>query len=77
MSECAPEEVRTYRIDYRCDRCNRANMVVTSKILGTTTKKYVHRCRGCGAQEILDVHYPRIVTRPVAETAEEDVEPVG
>lgn len=74
MSECTPQEVRMFRIDYRCDACGGSHMVVVRKLRGATTKKYIHRCHRCGVEEILDVRYPRMVTRPVAEHAAEDVE---
>jgi hypothetical protein len=70
------QEVRTFRIDRICTRCEKYHMVSVSKIQGATTKKYIHRCNRCGAEEIFDVRYPRIVTRPIEEYDVDDVEPV-
>jgi hypothetical protein len=70
------QEVRTFRIDRICTKCEKSHMVAVAKIQGASTKKYIHRCNRCGAQEIFDVRYPRIVTRPIEEHEADDVEPV-
>jgi predicted RNA-binding Zn-ribbon protein involved in translation (DUF1610 family) len=51
-------EVKSYLIEFRCPKCNQADMVRKNLILTTHPPKYPHYCPSCSHELVLDKHYP-------------------
>ena len=57
-------EVKTFRIDYWCPKCQDAQLVSTSR---NKKGKYKHECNGndCKHSELLDKQYPFLTFKDV------------
>ena len=53
--------VKTYRVDYRCDQCKQENMVDTGKSIYVGGVMYEHQCPMCGFRKNLNCKYPKLV----------------
>jgi hypothetical protein len=50
-------EVKTYMIDYTCDKCDSGKMRPI-RMLMCNPPKWVHKCESCGLEKTFDVKYP-------------------
>lgn len=59
-------EVKTYEVNYMCDRCAAGNMKATGDVLMSNPPQFRHRCPTCGHEETHRCRYPKVITRPVS-----------
>lgn len=58
-------EVRTFNIEYECDKCQSGNMKPTGQCFTTDPPQFPHVCENCGERQIFTgVSYPYQVVRP-------------
>ena len=59
-------EVKTFKIDCKCDVCGKGYFRPTGAVYPTHPMKYPHKCTVCGAETIVIEHtYPYTVTEDV------------
>lgn len=56
------KEVKTVKVDYRCDECDFGFMRPTGTCFPTNPPQYIHKCNNehCGQERIFNVSYPFI-----------------
>lgn len=53
-------EVKTYLVTYKCDQCNKGDMIATGVCLEYPLKIFPHVCNACGFQHnFREEAYPR------------------
>ena len=70
------QEVKTYRIRYKCPNCETGYLEPTGKILMSSPPKYPHRCNAdCGHMQTFKVKYPHHTTEPceIVELTEDQI----
>ena len=60
-------EVKTYKAEYVCDKCNNGYMLPTGVILTSIPPQYPHKCSACGDVANLRKSYPAFVTKTDGE----------
>ena len=64
------QEVKTYRIRYKCPNCETGYLEPTARVLTSYPAQYPHKCNaGCGHTENFSKKYPHHTTEP-CETVE-------
>lgn len=53
-------EVKTYKVVYQCDKCNKGEMRTTGATYLTDPPAIEHKCTHCGAKENFRAAYPMI-----------------
>lgn len=59
-----PEEkkvLKTFEIDYICDRCGVGKMRNDGCCFPTSPPQCPHKCTNCGAEKTFNCNYPKIV----------------
>ena len=59
------EEVRVYKVEYRCDHCNEGYVKPTGYTRLSQSNSIEHECCVCGASTYLGETYPRITYQPI------------
>lgn len=54
-------EVKTYLVDYVCDKCHDGFMEQTGKVLCINPPRYTHKCNKCGDKKTFITRYPKQV----------------
>jgi len=57
--------VKSIRIDYKCDNCNKGFYRTLDNVFNTNSPHYIHECTECGHQKSFNERYPTI--RYIAE----------
>lgn len=59
------QEVKTYRIRYKCPNCETGYLIPTGRVLTSYPAQYPHKCdAGCGHTQTFRVKYPHHTTEP-------------
>jgi hypothetical protein len=53
-------EVRTFGVDYICDKCERGVMNQTGKMFFVDPPLFVHKCSNCGDETGFTEQYPTV-----------------
>lgn len=54
-------EVKTYRVDRMCDKCDKGLMIATGTGITRSRSSWEHKCNRCGHTEMYeDLYYPKI-----------------
>lgn len=61
-------EVKTYKVDYKCDVCGRGWYRPTGTVYPTYPAQYIHKCSACGAEiTVYGKKYPYTLTEKIEE----------
>ena len=52
------KEVKTFVVDYICDKCSKGKMIPTGICLTTSPSQYPHKCNQCNYIETFRTQYP-------------------
>jgi len=62
------QEVKTYRIRYKCPNCKTGYLEQSGTIPTTNLPMFRHKCNvGCGYTQTLNHAYPRLVHEPIKD----------
>ena len=51
-------EVKTFNIEYRCDKCKTGTLEYTNRCFYTDPLQYEHKCKNCGVKKLFKHKYP-------------------